>query len=289
MKIRRFVGRSVAGYLNFDISFFDHVTFVTGINGSGKTSALNSIAALLLPRLDYLASQEFAEIALELTDDQGASHTLSAKKTESSTEITCSSVRDEVLILTETADLNSVPPHRAQEYEEGFLADVLSRNRDNPVLNFIESLPTPMYLGLDRRSLSVAPDRFRYMSRPLRGSRARRNIFGRSLEAGLREALMFARDQFQRDRRRELALDESFRKTLFLELIDLPLVSLSGTQGEPSKADQKRIDEARKSLVYCPKQNGDYVVLGSADRVRWIFSTISSTVFVQTKGRGSSL
>ena len=145
MKIRRFVGRSVAGYLNFDISFFDHVTFVTGINGSGKTSALNSIAALLLPRLDYLASQEFAEIALELTDDQGASHTLSAKKTESSTEITCSSVRDEVLILTETADLDSVPPHRAQEYEEGYLADVLSRNRDNPVLNFIESLPTPMY------------------------------------------------------------------------------------------------------------------------------------------------
>ena len=43
------------------------------------------------------------------------------------------------------------------------------------------------------------------------------------------------------------------------------------------------------TLVCCPKQNGDYVVLGSADRVRWIFSTISSTVFVQTKGCGLSL
>ena len=54
MKIERFVGTSVNGYLHFDVEFFRDLTFLTGINGSGKTSALNSIAALLLPRLDYL-------------------------------------------------------------------------------------------------------------------------------------------------------------------------------------------------------------------------------------------
>ena len=54
-------------------------------------------------------------------------------------------------------------------------------------------------------------------------------------------------------------------------------------------AARRRATQTAIELVYCPKQNGDYVVLGSADRVRWTFSTISSTVFVQTKGRGSSL
>ena len=53
MKIKRFIGRSVNSYLHLDINFFNKLTFVTGINGSGKTSALNSIAALLLPKLDY--------------------------------------------------------------------------------------------------------------------------------------------------------------------------------------------------------------------------------------------
>lgn len=239
--------------MNFDIRFFDQLTFLTGINGSGKTSALNSIAALLLPRLDYLSSQEFDRIALELTDDRRKRHVLSATKTENRTEITCSSIGGEVLAIDETADLESVPPHRVQEYEEGYFAEMLGRNRDNPVLHFINTLPTPMYLGLDRRSLSVTPDRARYVTRPLNRSRVRRNIFGRSLEAGLTDALSFARQQFQVDRRRELALDETFRKTLFLELIDLPLFSMSGDWAEPSTAERKRIEEARDSLERLPE------------------------------------
>lgn len=253
MKIKRFIGRSVNSYLNFDISFFDQLTFVTGINGSGKTTALNSIAALLLPRLDYLAGQHFEELTIQLSDNQGNNHSLTAIKNETMTEITCTSFPEEKLIIEELDALDSVPQQRAQEYEDEYNREVFARNKDNPVLTFIVSLPTPMYLGLDRRSLSIGPDRLRYRQRPIGRSRARRNIFGRSLEAGLSDALVFAREQFQEDRRREVALDEKFRESLVLELIDFPLFSLSGNLEEPTQEEQKNIEEARAYLERLPE------------------------------------
>ena len=62
MKIRRFRAKEVNGYLDFDIKFNKDLTFVTGINGTGKTSALNSISALIFPRLDYLSNTAFKEL-----------------------------------------------------------------------------------------------------------------------------------------------------------------------------------------------------------------------------------
>ena len=253
MKINRFIGRRVNGYLNFGITFNDQLTFVTGINGSGKTTVLNCIAALLLPRLDYLASQDFEEIAIEVLNDSNNVSALSAKKNDTITILTCTSVPGEEFPISEAEELETIPPHRLQEYEDDHYRDILSRHKDHPILEFIESLPTPMYLGLDRRSLSMGTDRARYPARPTARRRQRRNIFGRSLEAGLAEALYFAREHFQEDRRRESALDEEFRETLVLELIGFPLFSLSGNFEEPSDAELKNIEEARIHLKQLPE------------------------------------
>ena len=253
MKIQRFIGRSVNRNLNFDISFDDRLTFVTGINGSGKTSALNSIAALLLPRLDYLATLYFEELTIKVSDEEGEVR-LYARKTDSATELKCSRFPDDTLEFIEPDELESMSLARAREYEEEYYSNILSRNATNPILHFIESLPAPMYLGLDRRSLSTAPDRIRHRPHSMSGRRHRRNIFGRSLEAGLNEAIHFARERYQEDRRRELALDERFRKTLVLALIDFPLFSLSvANLSEPSDDEISKIDKARSQLARLPK------------------------------------
>ena len=195
MKITRFIGCSLNGHLNFDLDFHGQLTFVTGINGSGKTSVLNSIAALLLPRLDYLATQQYEKITIEVLNNSDGV-VLSARKTDTATEITCSRFPDETFCFTEPEELESVPTHRYSEYEEEHYGNILARNATNPIVNFIESLPTPMYLGLDRRSLSLGSERIRYRPRTVTKRRPRRNIFGRSLEAGLSEALHFAREIF---------------------------------------------------------------------------------------------
>ena len=251
MKIKRFIGRSVNGYLHLDINFFNKLTFVTGINGSGKTSALNSIAALLLPKLDYLATQRFEEIAIEIVDKSGKVR-LAARKRETETILTCSRFPKSQFSIVEPDELHSVPAHRVREYEEEHYTTIISRNANNPVLHFIHTLPTPMYLGLDRRSLSLGPDRPRYRARSVSGRRPRRNVFGQSLEAGLSEALHFARQRYERDRLRELALDEKFRENLLLALIDFPFFSLSTQFAEPSKADLRKIEVARDRLERLP-------------------------------------
>ena len=251
MKIRRFIGRSVNGYLHFNIRFFDHLTLVTGINGSGKTSALNSIAALLLPRLDYLATQQFDELSIDIRDDNGKVK-LTAQKTPDATAITCSRFPKDQLTFAEFDNPESVPAHRYREYEEDYYNNILSRNATNPILSFIKSLPTPMYLGLDRRSLSIESDRLRHRPISRARHRARRNVFGGSLEAGLTEALYFAREWFQENRRRELELDEKFRQSLVLALIDFPLFSLYRNLESPSKNELKTIERARAHLERLP-------------------------------------
>ena len=64
MKINSFLAKNVHGYLNYNIEFFNELTFLIGINGSGKTSALKLILGLISPSFQYLnqIDYEFAEL-----------------------------------------------------------------------------------------------------------------------------------------------------------------------------------------------------------------------------------
>ena len=137
---------------------------------------------------------------------------------------------------------------RARDYEEEYYNELRARYADNPILNYIESLPTPMYLGLDRRSFSFERDRSRLGPRVVGRARTSRNIFGRSLEAGLTEALHFARERIQVDRRREFHLDVYFRERLVLALIDFPPISFSGELDEPSAEELREFEETKRNL-----------------------------------------
>src|SRR5713101_2543014 len=69
MKIKRFIGEMIHAELNFNISFNEDLTFLAGINGSGKTTVLNCIAALITPSLDILANINYELIRIEFTHD----------------------------------------------------------------------------------------------------------------------------------------------------------------------------------------------------------------------------
>ena len=252
MKIRRFVGKSVNGYLNFDIQFSDQLTFVTGINGSGKTSVLNSIASLLLPRLDYLSGEYFDEISIELMHDD-KNVTLSATKSESSTILICSNFPKSDFRVVAFEITESMPSSRVREYEEEYYQDVLARNSENPILAYIQSLPTPMYLGFDRRSLTLGRYPGRYRRRAMGRIGTNRNIFGRPLEVGLEEALHFAQEHMQQVRFREMSLDAEIRQRLVLELIDFPPISISGRLDKPTQAELKRFQAAKVNLRRFPE------------------------------------
>src|ERR1035438_10053083 len=66
MKISRFACENVHGYLSFQLAFNPDLTFLTGINGSGKTTAVRAITALLTPSLRDLANIGYSDIAVEV-------------------------------------------------------------------------------------------------------------------------------------------------------------------------------------------------------------------------------
>jgi ABC-type transport system involved in cytochrome c biogenesis ATPase subunit len=54
MKVTRLEAHKVHGYLPIRIEFLPDLTFLTGLNGSGKTTALRLLMGLLAPNLDEL-------------------------------------------------------------------------------------------------------------------------------------------------------------------------------------------------------------------------------------------
>lgn len=253
MRISRFVGRGVNGYLDFNVRFHRSLTFVTGINGTGKTTAINSIIALLLPKIDYLCSQTFETLQLDIFHADEKIR-LEAFKEGTDTGLRCSLHPNDEVIFEPFDDYDSVSPHRLQEHIHDFFQEQLSRHAKNPVMTFFDELPIPMFLGLDRRSISFELDRITRPPPPLRARRPiPHGIFGRTLRQSLVEALVFANRRFQDDRRQETRINAKFRNSLVLELLDFPPISFTGDLVMPSDTEIRSINSSRRNLQRLPE------------------------------------
>lgn len=72
MKINSFTAEGVHDYLKFDLTFYPDLTFLIGINGSGKTSALKLILGLTSPAFHYLnqINYKFCEVICSSRDTE---------------------------------------------------------------------------------------------------------------------------------------------------------------------------------------------------------------------------
>lgn len=152
MKLKRFTAKGVRGYMNFDIKFRDSVTFLIGINGSGKTTVLRLLSGLLSPSFIELSQIEFTSLILLCESDKKM------------IEITCEqSDRRLKLSYSETGDkepiieiFSRVEP---KNHKEQLKIDAIDSQQMNLCLKFeggkvfnkIASLKAPLFLGLNRR------------------------------------------------------------------------------------------------------------------------------------------
>lgn len=79
MKIRYFSARDVHEQFNFDIKFNNDLNFITGINGTGKTTALKLMKAAIKFDLNTLISIYFSFLLMKI-EHSGAIYSIEIKK-----------------------------------------------------------------------------------------------------------------------------------------------------------------------------------------------------------------
>ncbi|WP_281635371.1 AAA family ATPase [Flavobacterium marginilacus] len=149
MKLLKFEANGVHKYLNYDFLLNERLTFLIGINGSGKTSVLKLILGLVSPSYNYLNSIEhtFAKIDCELN---GKLLTIkSSKIDESKLQISLQfdneeEINDIIHRTEKTDDMDSEDYHKLNSLH-------LQNFETLEVIKKIKDLSTPFFLGLDRR------------------------------------------------------------------------------------------------------------------------------------------
>jgi predicted ATP-binding protein involved in virulence len=153
MKISKFKADNVHGYLNYDINFDKRLTFLIGINGTGKTSVLKLVLGLISPSFNYLNAIDF-EFAELLCEDL----------TKGQVKITAKRINEQEIELALQYDglenpivgkLNKLSQVQLNEFDTDEISEklriVIELFDQQEVVKQIKELTTPLFLGLDRR------------------------------------------------------------------------------------------------------------------------------------------
>ena len=245
MRLERFTGESIHGFLNLDIKFFSDLTFLIGINGCGKTTALDAIIALITPSFLSLGRLDFKtlKIYFENLDEH---HFVEATRDGNAIILRTSAHAEEPKFSSYISDPEA-PSYREPDMERDYYRDLFTKQIIHPVVNFIYRLPTPMFLGLNRRA---AADDVRPLARghDPRTFRPRRNIFSGSLSQGVLEAISLAENQ-HRDSLIEVGkAGDKLRRDMLIELLTVEKRSFGGALSVPTTREPRQIPEMRRAI-----------------------------------------
>jgi predicted ATPase len=209
--------------MDLKLVFNEDLTLLVGVNGSGKTTALRLIHAVLNPAFEELMSIPFELLQLAI-DEQGTERMLTARRINNELQISVSGIEGTLNLA-----VIEMPARRTTEQIANFNATLSQQCSGNSTFDFLSKLASPLFLGLDRRQLlgpddeSISDvDRFRMYtaSRHAQDSKILRGSLGRSLvevQALIQEAYRtFRRSQdFYTSRLRKSVLLSAFKYTEF--------------------------------------------------------------------------
>ena len=200
MKLEKFLAKGVFGYLDFDIHFKENITFLTGINGSGKTSALRLIMALTTPSIRELDQIAHDYAVVHIAADNGSFY-ITSECDEESIRIKVSEVEEELVFSRIDLRQFEDRPHSEERIEEHY-SIVEEKLSNHAVIQFLSGIDTPTFLGLERRQQLDDMGRHVVFD-PRTGrttARRRRAPFRGTLGASLSEIQLLITDIFRKIR-----------------------------------------------------------------------------------------
>lgn len=227
------------------MEFLPDLTFLTGLNGSGKTTALRLLMGLLAPNLDELGAIAFHR-AVATVSDQGREIVIEAIRTPDSLSVATSEI--DGLLSVSSAELQLIAESGQGEEPRSHVLEKISAH---PVFQQLSKMSTPMFLGLDRR-FSIGPtwDGIRRMRRrilprrPWTSEGAIRTNVGASL-GDVNELVYVKLGQIRASQER---LDETLRSQIFLDAFRYEPTK-ARDPGQPPKRAELEAYKARQAAV----------------------------------------
>lgn len=157
MKINRFTAENVNGYLNFDIEFNESLTFLIGINGSGKTTALKLILGLLSPSWVNLTQIKYSFAQVECQIEKSNITIRSEYIDDIKIRLTIDSDIPDYNGAS-TVKVQDLPTVQVGDFSRFEMRNIMNRYSryeslftELDAVKAIRKLNTPVFLGLDRR------------------------------------------------------------------------------------------------------------------------------------------
>jgi predicted ATPase len=250
MILTSFTASKVHGYLNFEVKFNERLSFLTGINGSGKTTVLNCVQALLAPDLSILQSFSYNKIRLNFIDDLKRKLFIEAEQSDGRVSITASGSPDKFSYVRYVPD-PTLPTYRQTEGEVEYFRDLMATSSGHSVMSFINGLPTPMFLGLDRRARMAAEERRPgILYRPR--SASQRRLPRSSMGISLNEAEDIVVDAYRDAQISSGRVGEKLQRKLILNLIT-PSEEIFNEIAAPKETEIRTLERVQGDLDLFPK------------------------------------
>ncbi len=149
MRILKFQGTKVHDYLNIDVEFNTDLSIVTGVNGSGKTTAILLLQAILCPNIKDLISIPFEKLELDITY-LNKDYKIIAQTEKNILLVSVNHIQEPLKI--DKRKLEELEFIQFKQKEGIETNDYIIKNiSPHPVLDFIQELPSPIFIGLERR------------------------------------------------------------------------------------------------------------------------------------------
>lgn len=217
MRLLSFYVENVRGFLTKEIFFRDKVTFLIGINGSGKTSVLNLLLGLLTPNMRTLMKIQYDKICLTCKHDNETIE-ISSKKDNNTITI---NYKDNEKQYHHVYSIESL--FRIEKFSDiDIVSDEDFRRFDNifqnsEIYKCIKNISTPVVVGLNRMMTNISVRNVIYDSFSIH------NFSKEDYEDHIRKALAIVQSliysNIRQTARRQSRLADDFKMKVYEEML----------------------------------------------------------------------